>query len=752
MKKGQLLSWSDLYLPCDVSENSTITFQITEVHPVWARNRSGSATYQVSQAMNQNKVSIGCGNGMFTAQIKFLDDEVVKRAFAEAVAKVERMEKQPGALKKAGGVGDAFKTILSLGNAMADLDPTGSAKIVFSVCTKAWERLERQDQQDADLNELAKSLARMIPSVDSVKDLADDNLRETVMDMLNLVEDVSLFILNFRPRSSFERAWRGATSSDVDEKTQEYIARFKSLSREFDRRVGVQSLRAVEIERMNAKLRELKPADLAGYDPDRQCIPGTRVGVIDELATWAENPDDGPRLAWVHGLAGLGKSSIAASVSRRLDERRVLACSFFCKRDNPELRDPRRVLTTIVYGLAVRWEAYREAVVAVIREDPEISSKHLRPLYDSLVTRPLQKLVGAKQPIGALVVVVDALDECGDIITRRQLLGCLRNMSQIVPALKIIATSRPDMDIREFFGSIDATCFTRYDLLGYDASDDIRIFVRDYFSDLEYTEDWPNDAIERLSVCSSGLFIWARTACKFILDGYDRHKRLKQVLANPKLNDIDTLYTTAIKASIQDDTEDNMNYVLGCLGAIVATSARTPLSIPNLAMLLHGRIPRGVLERVVASLSSVLYVDQKLDGAIRISHPSFMDYIIAPSRSKELCVNLEQHNTILADCCLQVMASNLKFNICGLETSELPNSDVPDLDARVREAIHPHLNYSCLYWSSHVAEARLDTLETSLRHFLFGPELVYWLEALSLLGKLNVAPGGLLKLVAYCSS
>ncbi|KAG9091479.1 hypothetical protein FRC06_000549, partial [Ceratobasidium sp. 370] len=688
---------------------------------------------------------------MFIVQMKFLDEEAVKRAFAGAVEKVRQMEKKPGVLEKAGRVGNAFKALLTLGSAMVDLDPTGSAKIVFSVCAKAWEHLEQQERQDAYLNELVHNLARTVPSVDSVKNVADGNLRETVMDMLNLIEDVSLFILNFRSRSAFERTWRAAINPDVREKTQAYITKFENLRKEFDTRVNVQSLRAAEIERMNATLRELKPADLAGYDPDRQCIPGTRVGVIDKLVMWAQNSDDGPRLAWVHGLAGLGKSSVATSVCRRLDDQRALTCSFFCKRDNPELRDPRRVLTTIICGLALRWEAYRDAVVAVIREDVELSSKHIQLLYDSLVTKPLQRLVGAKRLTSTLVIVVDALDECGEVATRKQLLASLLNMSQLIPSLKIIATSRPDADIQEFFRSADANRFTRCDLLEYDASDDIRIFVQDRLGGLEHTEDWPKDAVERLSIHSSGLFIWARTACKFIIDGYDRRKRLNDVLASTKLTDIDTLYTTTVKASIQDDAEDNMDYVLGCLGAVVVTSARTPLSIPNLVELLDGRIPRGVIERVVGSLSSVLYVDQKLDGAIRISHPSFVDYITTPSRSKSLCVDVEQHNTILAECCFQVMASNLRFNICGLETSDLPNSDVLNLDARVRDAIHPHLSYSCLYWSSHVAEARLNTLESALRRFLFGLELIYWLEALSLVGRLNIAPGSLLQLMACCS-
>ncbi|KAG9081023.1 WD repeat-containing protein 38, partial [Ceratobasidium sp. 392] len=301
------------------------------------------------------------------------------------------MKEKPGPVEKAGRVGDAFKAILGLGSMMADLDPTGSAKIVMLACTKAWEHLEQQEQEDVDMTELVQRISRMVPSAESVQDLADESLKETVMDMLNLAEDLSLFVLNSRPRSSYERLRRVAISSDRGERTGAYISRFKDLRREFDTRVGVQGLRgsaadrqAAETDRINAKLRELKPVNLAGYDPARQCIPGTRLELTDELAAWARASNGGPRLAWVKGPAGFGKSSIATSLCVRLSEHKALASSFFCKRDAADLRDPRRVLTTVVYGMASRWEAYREAVARAIGEDLELHSKHVQPLYESL--------------------------------------------------------------------------------------------------------------------------------------------------------------------------------------------------------------------------------------------------------------------------------------------------------------------------------------------------------------------------------
>ncbi|KAG8792415.1 hypothetical protein FRC12_006188 [Ceratobasidium sp. 428] len=394
-------------------------------------------------------------------------------------------------------------------------------------------------------------------------------------------------------------------------------------------------------------------------------------------------------------------------------------------------------------------------MVGVIGKDPELGSKHIQPLYESLVSKPLQNMVGAKRPTSTLVIVVDALDECGDTLTRTQLLACLRGMSELEPWLRLIVTSRPDSDIREFFGYTGADWYTEYNVLNYDALADVRVLIESRLSELAKADDWLPDAIEQLSLRSNGLFIWAQTACRFILGGFDQHKRLGQILAGTHIrdssSDLDILYTTALRTSALDGADDNMEYTMKCLGVVVVTATRTPLSFSSLARLLGRLIPHKVLDRVLHSLSSVLYVDHKQDGVIRVSHPSFMDYITDPSRSKELCVDLEEQNTLLAELCFEVMKKELKFNICALETSCLLNSDVPNLDERVRGAIHPHLSYSCLYWSSHVADAQKSALGDCLRYFLLGEQLLYWIEALSLLGKLSVALANLLQL-AGCST
>ncbi|KAG8741329.1 hypothetical protein FRC10_002991 [Ceratobasidium sp. 414] len=781
VQKGETLHWVDL----NVHESSTLTVRITEKHKI--RDQTEPHAYQISQIMGQDSLSIGRGGGKYGVKLEFLGGEAAEQAYRGAFARVQQMEIQPSMVERTRKAGTAFKALLTLGSTMAELDPSGGAKAAFAVCAKAWELLKEQDKQNKDLNQLVEDLARMIPSAESVRRLANANLEETVTDMLNLIEDVSLLVMRFYSRRSRTQMFTlSIFDSSVQDQMQEFVTKFKSLREEFDTRVVAQTLetvqvldtiqatgaaQAVEITRISEAMQtldiiqeldtaqsakvtqvlettqaemirsRLKPVDQAGYDPTRACIPGTRVDVIHDITRWIEKSNRDQRLAWVYGLGGLGKSTIAASVCKQLDERGMLSASFFCKRDSPELRDPHRVLTSIAYRLAMRWKPYGEAVVAVVKADPEVCSQHIQPLCDVLLLEPLQAVEG---PDHAFTIVIDALDECGGIDSRNQLITCLQKISRSTSWLQLVVTSRPDADIQECFAQLGSDWYTPYNVLSYDALADIRVFIRGRLCNLERdVEDWPKDAVNRLSERSSGLFIWARTACDFILQGHNPCRRLEQVLVGGRVGDssaeLDKLYAIAVKTGAADEDEDELADVLQCLGIVVATATRTPLPMSSLVGLLRGKMSPYTVDHVVRRLASVLYLDPNQDDAIRVSHPSFMDYITDRSRSRELCVDLDKQNALLAECCLQTMTKELRFNLCNLESSHWFNQRAEYLDVRVRNAIRPHLSYSCAYWTSHLVVSGKEALDRPLRTFLFGLELLYWIEASSLLGKLSAA-------------
>ncbi|KAG8723753.1 hypothetical protein FRC09_001900 [Ceratobasidium sp. 395] len=717
---------------------------------------------------------------MFKIELKFMDQEETKRAYMLALDKVHRIESRRSATNTSVKLGPAFKTFLNFGSTLSELDPTGGAKVVFSICSMAWERIEKQEEQDHTLNNLIEQLAELTPTIESVQYVANANLESTVTAMLNLIEDASLLILRYKSQNTREHMVYYRVYSTTQDRTRDILDRFRKLKEEYDTKVAAQTLIAAKLTcrcvsihcRDDAhdktpslddqtSLDKLVPTGHASFNPNRACMPGTRVRIIDDILAWSHDFDSSQRLLWVYGFAGLGKSSIAASVCKRLEEQDVLAASFFCKRDDPAQRDARCALNTIVYGLAMKCSAYKQAVVKAIQADSQICTAHMQQRYTSLVEDPL-KTISKPDVTKRLIIVVDALDETVENDDRSALLTYLWKMCRLVSWLKIVVTSRPDGDIMDAFGRTNEYASSR-NIVADNAADDIHVFVRRRLAAIAKSKrrpKWPDDEIRRLAARASGLFIWAETACKFIQAGLDADARLDQMLqlhqsagALRPFAGLDELYTTAIRNGIKDEGEDNKATIRLCLGAIMATSSRTPLPISDLGRLLSKRLNINTLRTVVTALSSVLYEHGGPGGPVRVYHPSFEDYITDRARSGDFYVDLRHCNGLLAESSLETMLAELKFNICELETSHILNINVPRLDQRVQAAVPGYLRYSCLHWYSHVAQAETDSIVDQLKLFLFGDSLVYWIEVLSLLGELGVASTSMLGLsLMNCSS
>ena len=502
-----------------------------------------------------------------------------------------------------------------------------------------------------------------------------------------------------------------------------------------------------------ALLNELKPIGSARYDSLRACLSGTRTDVIKRIVDWSQKRDTLEGLLWVYGQAGLGKSSIATSVCQELDGKKLLAAEFFCKRDSSERRDSQQVLTTIVYGLSSRHSGYAKRVADAIQEDPRLCNSPIQMQFDNLVKTPLEILSKATLATN-LVVVVDALDECGTYESRRQLLAYLHRMSQLAPWLKIIVTSRSDPDIQSFFNEQTTSGVCRENVYEYNASKDIQSFIQHRMNNNHKSEHLPPDALNVLTERADGLFIWAKTACDLILGSLDPKSRFDLVIGKTGLNHssspLDALYTTAIETSLGTGGAEDAQCIQQCIGAIIVCSTQKPLSVASLSDLLGDQVDRNVLQYVVDSLGSVLYTDLTQGGVVRVYHHSFTDFMTTSARSGRFCVDLGRQNTDFTRCCLQTMIIGLRFNICGLETSHIRNSQISDLSTQIERAVSIHLRYSCLYWTSHLMRSKRGEVEDLLREFLLRPTILYWIEVLSLLGQLDVAMYSALELSKWC--
>src|SRR6267154_1199208 len=190
------------------------------------------------------------------------------------------------------------------------------------------------------------------------------------------------------------------------------------------------------------------------YHRNLCCMDGTHQSLLNQITDWVANKSDQENVLqrnayWLYGSPGIGKTSLAHSICASLHERNHLAGAFFCRRDDPNLSEPINILPTFIYKLAILFPPFRTIVAKHLRDDPNFTPESMKGSLFLDFIRSLPRL-----PERTLVFVIDALDECGDAKSRPRLLKDLTNVATQASWLKIIITSRTEVDIRHFFDTL----------------------------------------------------------------------------------------------------------------------------------------------------------------------------------------------------------------------------------------------------------------------------------------------------------
>jgi hypothetical protein len=78
------------------------------------------------------------------------------------------------------------------------------------------------------------------------------------------------------------------------------------------------------------------------------------------------------------------------------------------------------------------------------------------------------------------------------------------------------------------------------------------------------------------------------------------------------------------------------------------------------------------------------------------------------------------------------MKQQLRFNICGLKSSFLWDSEVPGLKDRIEQEVPPTLTYATHHWTDHVARSTSSELAHALLEDFLSNRLLFWIEVMNL--------------------
>ena len=517
-----------------------------------------------------------------------------------------------------------------------------------------------------------------------------------------------------------------------------------------------------------------------GYGDRQGCLKGTREAVLNEIESWSKDSNISP-VYWLNGLAGTGKSTIAQTIAERVFADGRLGASFFCSRDFKDRRNLRYIFPTLAFQLAHKYPEFRLILVPLLQSNPDIVHDSLYNQMEMLIVEPL-----SSSNIST-IIVIDALDECMDEEPQSAILSVMGRLVERIPNVKFLITGRPEPRIQSGFrlGLLKplTDIFVLHGVEPSVINMDIRLFLEHGLSELAKRRGierdiWPTDQdLDLLCERAGGLFVYAVATLKFLdhafippnkqLDiitrapGTTTHEGKAKVRSKATLDSLDgfapsvdgsvetldSLYLSSFQGAFNGMDADDDEKVRSVIAAVVL--AVNPLPPSAIATLLDlGKQETMDLLRLIQSL---LKLSEDPDSPVLPFHKSFPDFITDPHRcpNRRFHISLRTGHLKLALSCLKLMNGSLEQNLLSLPDYAL-NSEVKDLQTRIKDHISVALEYACKSWYSHLIEARGDVtaIISTLRSFLQEGFLA-WLEVLSVIGAARDAVIALEKLMPW---
>lgn len=335
-------------------------------------------------------------------------------------------------------------------------------------------------------------------------------------------------------------------------------------------------------------------------------------------------------------------------------------------------------------------------------------SSSLDEQFQCLLREPLTTFAASHDP-GPILIVLDALDECGTPETRKRLLDVLSsNLTKLPHMFRLLVASRDELDIRVAL-SRPGVVVRDIKIDDQSATSDISLFFErrlssdaPAFTARGLPPDWPGSRVwRRLVTLSGGLFIWASTTIRFIESGIPE-KRLKKILDSSALGQShhsqDDLYRVALTHPFDSYDADELEAVHSILGAVAV--AREQLTDEQLHRLLD--LELSTVREVLSRLQPLLHGGH--GKPIHVLHTSLTDFLCDPGRCRDerWYIDASTHHHNLVSGCLRVMRDDLKFNICDIETSYYPHLELEGIQQRIDTAITAVLMYASQYWADHL--------------------------------------------------
>ncbi|KZP27218.1 hypothetical protein FIBSPDRAFT_948837 [Athelia psychrophila] len=645
---------------------------------------------------------------------------------------------------------DKLSHFMRIADEVAKVHPY--AKLAWDVLSAAHKIIVAQVAIDQSVADLASTMQGTYSFVDAL---------EAVPSKIPLLEDIiqrifiqtvecAIFIREYSGHGFAGRLLRETMGASTPAKVAGMAQNLINLRGQFDTGVAVQiATISFRIQTDVTTLVKNQTLDLLGssrvaLSSRSRCLPGTRRNVIGEILEWALHPSKGDKsnVFFLHGVAGIGKSAVVATVATHLSEINRLGAFVGFDRAGPDESQPSTAVKTMARQMAARDKRLRASIIQVINDDDTNDPVLEAPLssqFDRLIVNTLASIPGLAGE-GPIVMVLDGLYECGQPGDWASILDLLVRRTESLPSnLRFIITSRTVNGVHKTFTS--TALHPRINSRELRSSSHTNISA--YFTfrmeqirrkNEHLQKDWQGPtAIAALTARAFGFFPWAVSASNFV-DMHNPQNRLQSLLLQPlrSISDLNTpldeIYRAALNSAGNWTDDDFVKDFRAIIGAILGS----PIAMSTTAI--HCVLDRPISSPSVMTIIRGLGSVMSHEPVIQVLHPSFLDFL----SSRERCGHdINWYFEVgpvrpgvsagPATLWLQRMNASLKRNICDMTLSAHLTTEV----------LPKELAYACQSWVDHVCTN--ETFESGemekLMVVFFHARLLHWFEAMSLLKK-----------------
>ena len=266
----------------------------------------------------------------------------------------------------------------------------------------------------------------------------------------------------------------------------------------------------------------------ARHDPPH-CDEDTRVGVLGEIMDWMKDRTAPCRLLCMTGAAGSGKSALQQTVAEKCVAEGILASSFFFSSTDNTRNNVSTIIPTIAYQLGTKNPSLRQAIGAIVKDNPLIFDQSLGAQIRSLIIQPIMRLPGKHDEI-PYAILIDGVDECHDEGHQVELIRAIHTelLLQKTP-FRIFIASRPEWALRNALqphGHLHGLTYHIRLSDVYDATADIRrtlwrrlreVGACSSFPSAQDPALWPpEEVVETIVKAASGQYIYVATVIRYV--------------------------------------------------------------------------------------------------------------------------------------------------------------------------------------------------------------------------------------------